>query len=434
MIIKIKSPNENLLDILHKNPNTDFGLYAKNLKNGVIVGNCIDKNNYEVVFQDSKYSYLPEDSNLIDFQSYCSPLAVLHICNEFFSPILRSKTEYNAAIIKWLNKTLQEIDNKECEIEIPTFYINSNWAKQDNFLLSNYFENVKVTHMLGKNYQLSVKGNSVFEAMNLLNLVSVFVHITNNYGVFTFIDDNFSEKYARILTNISNVPYFVFYLFIKRATKTEKQFQLIKPVFENYLKKQGIDAKLTYYPTHLARIHFIVDKIDMQFLILDVGCGEFIYYKKMMKLGFEKKYFAIDEDEKFLEMSKNIQERYHENNLEFHGNLETFESNYNNEKVTVLLTEVIEHNSIESAKTLINRILKYNINQLFITTPNKDFNSFYFEDEDEMRHDDHDFEMTNLEFIDFINSCEIGNYKVKFHQIGDLLNGKQPTQACIITQ
>ena len=217
MILKIKSENPYLLDILHKNPNTDFGLYAKNLKNGVVIGNCVSPKEYEITFQDSKYSYLPEDSNAIDFQSYVSPLVVLHISNDFLGTLLKPRTEYLASSMKWLDKSYQELDNQFCTIEVLSFYINSSWVKGNEFLLSRYFPNVSVQHKVGRNYHLTIEGKTVFEAVNLLNLISVFVHITNNYGPFTFIDDSFAEKYTRLLTNLEDVPYFVFYLFIKKS-------------------------------------------------------------------------------------------------------------------------------------------------------------------------------------------------------------------------
>ena len=56
----------------------------------------------------------------------------------------------------------------------------------------------------------------------------MITHITNEYGEYTYIDDSFAQKYARILTNIDDVPYFVFYLFIKRAVKSERQLSEIK--------------------------------------------------------------------------------------------------------------------------------------------------------------------------------------------------------------
>jgi hypothetical protein len=70
MIIKLTSENKYFLDILYKNPNTDEGLYLKELKNGIVVGNAVSKNEYHCVFLDTKHSYLPEEGNQIDFQSY----------------------------------------------------------------------------------------------------------------------------------------------------------------------------------------------------------------------------------------------------------------------------------------------------------------------------------------------------------------------------
>ena len=63
MIIQIRSNNPHLLDVLNKNPNTDFGIYAKSLRNGQLIGNAVNTHQYDVVFQDTRYSYLPEESN-----------------------------------------------------------------------------------------------------------------------------------------------------------------------------------------------------------------------------------------------------------------------------------------------------------------------------------------------------------------------------------
>lgn len=430
MIFKIKSSNKHLLDLLFKNPNTDNGLYLKPLKNGVIVGNAVDANNYEVVFQDTKYSYLPEDSNQIDFQSYCNPLVVLQICNELFLHILKDKATFESQTISWLNITQGEIDNEVCTIEIPTFYIHSNWYKNGQFLLVKYFPGIDVQHQVGRNFKLTITGKNVFEAFNLLNLMALFTHITNEYGMFTFITEDFALKYVRILTNLENVPYFVFYLFIKRAVKTDKQFQVIKPLFEEYLLKKGITANLTYYSTHQDRVRFISNQLEKDIAILDVGCGEFIYYKRMMNLGFNNNYYAVDTDVQFERMSNFLSQKYDASNLHFYTSLDDYTST---EKVNILLTEVIEHNSLEDAKSLIKQLLTFNFNQLIISTPNDDFNRFYFDD-DAMRHDDHHFELTQIEFRNLIVECIKDNQylDVSYHQIGDTLNGIQPTQAVII--
>lgn len=431
MILKINSKNNHLLDILFKNPNTDKGLYLKALKNGYIIGNTIDTHNYEVVFQDTKYSYLPEDSNQIDYQSYCSPLTVLHICNELFPHILKAKEDFQAKDITWLNITQGEADTEECTIEIPSFYIDSSWYRNGCFLLSKYFDGINLQQQSKRIFKLMIIAKSIFEAFNLLSLTSLFAHITNDYGMFTYIDDGLAQKYTRVLTNIDNVPYFVFYLFIMRAVKSEKQFKDLKPVFENYLAKSGLEADLVLHGIHQQRVRFITEQLDLDMPILDIGCGEFTYYKKMMQKGFIAPYYAVDEDAKFERLAENIARRYDEDNLNFYTSLEDFTLN---EQVNVLLTEVIEHNPLEDAKNLIKKALSYNFNKLIITTPNSEFNQYYTMDED-MRHDDHHFEPTQAEFKAIIAECiQNEEIEVDYFQLGDKLNGVQPTQGCVITK
>lgn len=431
MILKIKSDNDRLLDILYKNPNTDNGLYFKPLKNGQIVGNAVNKNYYEVIFQDTKYSYMPEEANQIDYQSYCTPLVVLHICNELFGHIFKSKDEFLSKDIQWLGITQGEADTENCTIEIPSFYIDSNWYRNGRFLPSKYFEGVEVEQQSSRIFRLTISAKSIFEAFNLLALVALFTHVTNDYGMFTYIDDSLAQKYGRILTNIDNVPYFVFYLFIMKAVKSERQFNELKPVFENYLAKYGLEADLVLQGTYLQRIHFITNLLEQDIPILDIGCGEFTYYKKMMNKEFSSVYYAVDHDEKFERLAENISRRYDEDNLIFMKSLEEFDSK---DCVNILLTEVIEHNPIDKAKGLIRKALSYNFNKLIITTPNAEFNQFYNMDS-EMRHDDHDFEPTRQEFFDLITECAKGkDINIEFFQLGDSLNGVQPTQGCVITK
>jgi hypothetical protein len=432
MIIKIKCKNEFLLDILNRNPNTDFGIYARPLKKGVVIGQVVTSHQYDIVFQDTKYSYLPEESNQIDFQSYCSPLVVMDICTDFFSHLLKAKNEVMSKELSWLHRTIGDIDIEKCTIEIPSFYINSNWVRNELFLLSKYFEGVTTQYQKGHNFKLVIEANSVFDAINLLSLTALFTHITNEYGIYTYIDESFADKYARILTNLDNVPYFVFYLFIKRAVRSEKLFLMVKPVFESYLLKQGLNTKLTWYPTHQARIIYIIDKLDFNIPILDIGCGELLYYKKVMSKGFKQSYYAVDSDEKFEDIATAIGARYSENNLSFFSDLNQYPDQ---EKVNIIMSEVIEHNTKENALSLIKRTLSLNFASIIVTTPNADFNKYYSETM-ERRHDDHQFEPSADEFRQLIvdSVIDVPNLEICFDFIGDNINGVQPTQVCIITK
>lgn len=432
MIISIKSNNKFLLDILYKNPNTDFGVYAKPLKNGVILGHSVSAYQYDIIFQDTKYSYLPEESNQIDFQSYCSPLLVMDICTDFFGHILKSRNEVIEKEISWLKRNIGDIDTEECLIELPSFYIDSGWIKDEKFLLAKYFQGINISLQKGNIYSLTIKSGTVFECINLLSLTSLFTHITNHYGIYTYINETFAEKYARILTNLNDVPYFVFYLFNKRALRSESLFNIVKPVFETYLKGQGLIANLTWRPTHLARIQYITERLSLNIPILDIGCGELLYYKKFMSKGFKKTYYAVDIDQRFEEMAKTISSRYHESNLRFYHDLKEYE---NEETVNVIISEVIEHNTKEEAKRMISNALTLKFLAMIITTPNAEFNKYYSESM-EKRHDDHLFEPTSLEFKHMMNEC-LNNHtdiKLEFDYIGDNVNGAQPTQVCIITK
>ena len=433
MIIKIKCDNDKLLDILYKNPNTDFGLYCKSLKNGQVIGNAVNKHLYEVIFQDSQFSYMPEDANQADYLSYCSPIVVLHICNELFAHMLKSKDEYANKAITWLNTTQGATDSVPCTIEVASFFIDSNWYKNGKFLLCKYFEGIQIEQQSARIFKLTIHGTTVFEAFNLLALVSLFTHITNTIGVYTYIDNCLAEKYGRILTNLDNVPYFVFYLFNKRAIHSEKQFQLLKPTFEKYLSEYGLNANLVFLDNYQQRIAYITDLLSTERAILDIGCGEFTYYKKMMNKSFQANYYAIDQDPTFEQLGNNIAKRFVADNLFFMTSLDEFASD---EKVDIILTEVIEHNKIEDALTLLDKALKLNFNQLIITTPNADFNQFYNMTES-FRHDDHCFELSQQEFEEWIEDCildidEAHQYAISFFQLGDQLNGVRPTQGCVI--
>lgn len=431
MIFKIYSSNDLLADILHKNPGTDEGLYLKPLKSGTIVGNIISSRQYDVMFWDKGKSYTDNTSNQLDYQSMCNPLLLLHSCTELFGHVLKDKPEYEKQKMSWLNMTRGEADVANCSIVVPVFYVNSTWYRNGVFLLEKYFEGVQLEHKVGYNFILKVTGSTIFEALNLLNLVALFVHLTNNDSLNTFIDSNFTSKYLRVLTNIEGVPYFVLYLFIKKALKNTAQFDLVKPVLEDYLARSGIQAELCHEDTQRSRIRFITEAVGNDTAIVDVGCGEFSYYKRLMKGGFTGNYYAVDQDHSVLRLGESIARSYDADNLYCYDHLSNI---FPREPVNVIMSEVIEHNEPEVALELVKSVLKFDFVKVVISTPNASFNQYYFDSG--FRHADHHFEFSRPAFESFIASCTAGNEYLQFtyHQVGDQLNGQGPTQIVIIEQ
>jgi hypothetical protein len=430
MIVKINSTNQLLADILHKNPQTDEGLYAKPLKSGIVIGHVASANEYEVLFQDKGNSYTDDRSNQLDFQSHCNPLIILNISTELFSHLLKEKKEYEIQEIKWLNGvTRGQADTESCTINVPVFYINSSWFRNGVFLLEKYFKGITVQQSVGNNFSLTITGSTVFEAFNLLNLTALFTHLTNIDAFNTFIDDSFAQKYLRVLTNLERVPYFVQYLFIKRAVKNKAQFAMVKPVLETYLAEYGIKADLTNEDTQRSRLGFITEETGIDHPVLDIGCGEFAYYKRLVNKGMEHSYYAVDRNEHLRRLVENIMNRMDMDNLYFYTDMDQVTCN---ETVNIIISEVIEHNTREASVALVQKALSYKFNKIIISTPNAEFNQFYFDNG--FRHDDHHFEFNGEEFRLFIKDCmtNITDAEVEYAQVGDELNGIRPTQLAII--
>lgn len=430
MIITIYSTNPLLADILHKNPQTDEGLYAKPLKSGIVIGHVASPNDYEVWFQDKGHSYTDDKSNQLDFQSHCNPLIVLNISTELFSHLLKEKTAYEAGAITWLDGlTRGQADTMPCKITVPVFYINSSWFRDGVFLLEKYFKGISVQQSVGNNFRLTITGATIFEAFNLLNLTAMFTHLTNMDAFNTFIDDSFAQKYLRVLTNLERVPYFVHYLFIKRAVKSKAQFALVKPVLEAYLAQYGIHANLTNADTQQSRLGFITEETGIDYPVLDIGCGEFAYYKRLVNKGMKRPYYAVDRNEQLRRLGENIMNRINMDNLLFYTDIEQVTCN---ETVNIIISEVIEHNTREASVALVQKALSLRFNKIIISTPNAGFNQFYFDSG--FRHDDHHFEFSGEEFRLFIKDCmgHRTDAEVRYAQAGDELNGICPTQLAII--
>lgn len=422
MIIKLKSENKHFLDVLYKNPNTDQGLYLKELKNGIVVGNVISDNEYHCVFLDGKNSYLPEEGNQIDFQSYCSPLLALNIATEFFNHLYKENKSLNETVISWLEKTYDEVDTEKCTIEIPTFFMDSNWYKNERYLLSKYIDGISLQKKVGNNYELKIEGATVREAVQKFSLVALFTHFTNKYAVYTFIDDYFIQKHITMLTNILGIPYFVFYLFIKRIMRSPVQFEKFKPQLEAYFDNE---IQFVFTDTHQSRKEFICSKINFDEPVLDFGCGELQYYKLLLKKGFTEEYLAYDEVD-FKPIADKITAIENTDNLRWIESLEEIKGF----EGQIILSEVIEHNSLEAAKAILIWIRDHtNFTQLYVTTPDKDFNVNY-ELTEEFRHDDHDFELSNAAFAELIDSI-FSNPK-SYYGVGDCVKGVYPTSAVII--
>ena len=425
MIIKIKSENQNLLSVLNKNPQTDLGLYIRPLRNGHIIGNCVSENEYEVVFQDTKHSYTSYEDNQIDFKSYCSPEVILNILRELFGHLIKDVQEVNSTKISWLDSTIGEIDNKKCTIFVENFLVTSNWYRDGEFLLSRYMPNVK---LIQKNnfglFSLEIDSENIVQAINTLGIVSFLGAVTNSKEFF--IDEGQVEKYANILSNVKTVPYFVYYLFIKRCCiRSTKIFDKISPMLQKkFTENTGLKVKFTPNDTHKDRMIFVKNHLDMNKPVLNFGCGEF-QHEKFLGKHFKSVMVSYDIED-YSELHEKLKSRF-DFDWQFTNDLAIVD---NKQEYQLVLSEVLEHLEPSTALRDIHRLVdNFNISKLIITTPNKSFNKYYNLEDGEYRREDHLFE---LNFEEFKDICGKISSKTEFFCIGDMVEDDCVTLGCII--
>lgn len=432
MNYKLHSTNPNLLSIINKNPSSNFGMFLKTFGEGVIVGHCISENEYEVSFHEGKKNSFPKDEqSQIDFMQFCSPQILLGTINALFSELIKEKSVVNSKTINWLNsKTIQELDDKEflTTITIPSIYIDGSWAKGDEFLLAKYFPQIKnFKNKIGNIYSFEIQCNSIVEAINMLSFVSMMVAVTNRQYFVT--NDDIIKKYLRILKNVDNIPYFVLYLFKVRILNDEYRFNVHGKELESISKEP---LKMSFGNTHQQRINAILPNISFERNVVDFGCGELIYAKKILpKLKEGLKYFAIDVDGDVLDHISKIEDRF-KNEIIYSNDI----PNDLNVDFEVIMTEVLEHVGIEKGKRIIETFLNNPFcKKIIVTTPNKDFNIHYLMGDEEVRRTDHVQELTEKEFVKFVGSINFltdGNTYLNFLFIGDMYKDITPTQGFII--
>ena len=137
MHITITSKNKNFDKVLLKNKESNLGLFMQPHKNGHFVGNFVNDYVYEIIFQDTKYSYSNQDmSNMLDINSFVNPKIFLDIGKFFFKHLIDNKI-YNKNVT-FLGGSIKDFDTHSCEM-VYNVEINSNWAKDNKFILSKIF-------------------------------------------------------------------------------------------------------------------------------------------------------------------------------------------------------------------------------------------------------------------------------------------------------
>jgi hypothetical protein len=257
-----------------------------------------------------------------------------------------------------------------------------------------------------------------------------------NVLVIGYVDKpNFEQldKMINFMIKI-NVPYYPRYL-IKTNMISREDFVILKNKLEQI---EGSKVKMNWGNSQEQRYNFIESNMSFTSDIIDFGCGEGFYVRKLLpQLSSTNKYIAWDADPEELIKVKYFKEKnpkytnliIPESQEELFGVVKSLGI-----KPIILISEVFEHLEPYDAIKLVEKIkTNINFNYIVITTPDVGFNIHYSSDgEINMRHIDHKYEYTKEEFENVISNIFDSNYKKNFYQVGDIIDSNSISQSWII--
>jgi len=256
-----------------------------------------------------------------------------------------------------------------------------------------------------------------------VNLFCCFIVLRNDHE-YIHLDDGAIEKYFTSLSVI-DAPYFVRYAFKSDLLRSLKWFNQYKPLLETSSRYK---IKLEYGNTIVMRMEWVKAQLSFTNGIVDVGCGEGVYLNFAKNIG-GKQYYAIDINETCRHIIKKKAKNKNLNNVHV---LESLDLDIMDLEVSdFLLLEVLEHMPKEEAEKMLRLcLMNPRCNSVIITTPNKDFNGLYFNEDKEVRREDHHFEFTEAEFREWLERFEAKEKKI--FQVGDIVDGKSVTLGAVL--
>lgn len=423
----LESSNNNLSWIIGKRP--ESGMIARSLRSGILWGWYYNPQTYvmrfidhtdEVSFKATKH----EQYNYIGSLQYCSPLLLSTIITELFSTGMNKENDLDIKSESKLTINLIRLNSRglnfisKLNAHIKKFNISAIQTKYHNlYKLEIISPNNTIRELLNYSYMLG----------NLLNVL-----------VIGYVDKPRIEQLEKMLNFAIEigVGYYPRYL-IKTTMISHDEFKVLK----NKLETIG-DNKVSMFwgNSQIQRYNFVESHISFNSDIIDFGCGEGFYVKKILpQLSKLNKYVAWDLDPEELIKVKYFKEKNPEfdNLIIPESDKELFEIvNKLTSKPTILLSEVFEHIEKTKAIELLEKIKSsVKFGSIIITTPDVGFNIHYSADgEINSRHPDHKHEYTQEEFLSIINNIFDDTYSKNFYQVGDIIDSNSITQSFIITQ
>ncbi|MHC0036471.1 class I SAM-dependent methyltransferase [Pseudoneobacillus sp. C159] len=431
-IFQLRSTNPRFSYVIGKNPLS--GMLVKSVRKGKAFGWFSDDHTYNVYFKDAdnEVSYpkgKEEAFEYLNVSRYNTPLFPLNVVADFFSSA--SKKQHQDDLSSSTGAGATPDPDLATSAHEHTLTVNLVGVENKRYLA--FFQHHFPDYELGweelahENYRITIKTQrSIYELFNYSNSLFLFLSLMSR-TLFDITDDTI-EKYIRNL-NVIDAPFFIRYLFARNVLTKRDRFRRYKGLLEDTTR---YEIDFAFGNTAIQRKEWITDHLGFGPSIVDLGCGEGAYtipYSKKIAPLF---VHAIDIDEVARTKVAQKAKRLELENIILYESLDHFLETEPAETFDVIVTEVIEHMPVEAAQELLTNVTgRLDVNKLIITTPNRDFNQFY---QIELRHDDHQWEMNEPEFRNWLEKITPAGWDIFYQGIGDKVNGIHTTQGAVLTR
>ena len=418
-VIQINSKDPKFGYIIKKNPNS--GMQLRTIRKGsVFAWYSNEGESYNILFKDADnaVSFGDQEFEFLNTSRYNSPLFVINAIGEFFTSNVREQVE-------------DDVEGVEKSFTVNMVDVaRLGQVKQFNQYFPEF--NIEMELHAAKSYKLTITTTESFHKLfNFMNLMMLFLSLSSK-SEYMQLDPSGIEKYLGSIERL-DAPFFIRYLFSRAMFRSKNQFGRFKERLEATEKHDTVI--MAYGDTAMQRRTAIEKIIPFDKNILDIGCGEGFYAIPFSQKIKDHSYIAIDIVEDLTNVVKKKAEKKEIENITLFNHISHFIEVKQDGKFDVILTEVIEHMPQEQSIELITTVLeKVPFDNFIITVPNQDFNQFYMIGAGESRHDDHDWEPTELEFKDFIAKTIPLDFSIKYLNIGDTIDGISTSIGCIITK
>jgi len=419
--LKLQSTGRDFSFVIRKNPAS--GMSAKNIRKGTAFGWYSSPEAYCVAFFDGmdELSFAKkqnEEFAFLDRTRYNAPLFLSVAIREFFQTALRKWDEE-----KDIPGSCHTLEVSSIEIGRMTIF-----QKLMSCFQGFHIEAVPIPHNMGSteqeenydNYTLKIttETKTLHELLNLGYLLGYLaaicsrVEFQTEQGIISRLVD---------ACNLLHAPYYIKYMIKARCIHTLEDFRKA----ENGLNA-STEHQLKFCPdtNTNARFQWVRSRIFRDMDIVDFGCGEGRFFPLAENIS-SSTYYAIDRDEGKREAARKSALRREFDNVIVLESMEAFLGLDTDRDFLVVMSEVFEHNKAEDMGEVLRGMFRNpHCAEILLTTPNRDFNAFYFLKEGEMRHEDHVFEMTEGEVRDYFTKLVQGtDYSCRFYRLGDEVDG-----------